>query len=226
MKNLICILLFLIPILCLGQTSSDAGIILGGTNYLGDLANDWGSSEEIGFGGGITGRLMLTNKFGLRANIMFMTFTGADANVERNQFRDWSMELDMIEASLYLEYHPIGQARRNIIGQYNEHQISPFLFLGAGGAFGSAMVSTPPSEEGLFPEELDASSFFVIPMGFGVRYDISPYATISAEYGLRAVFSDYFDGVSQLGNPDANDWYEFAGITYTITLHGDLDRNL
>lgn len=224
-KALLVVTLFL-PTLTFAQSSSDLGIKVGATNYLGDLAPDGGSFDQIGFGGGVTAGYMFNKKIGLRANILFAKYKGSDATVERNQFRDWSMETDLIETSIVFEYHPLGQARRDAVDEFNKHQISPFGFIGIGGAFGTAMVTAPEENKDIFPEDNAASSFLVVPMGLGIRYDINSKATLSLEYGLRAVLSDQLDGVSKNGNASANDWYGFTGISFTMSLHSGSDENI
>ena len=53
---------------------------------------------------------------------------------------------------------------------------------------------------------------FSLPIGLGVKYDLTNNLNIGFEYGIRLVWTDYLDGVSQAGNPNKNDVYFSGGI--------------
>lgn len=52
-------------------------------------------------------------------------------------------------------------------------------------------------------------------LGAGMNLDLGQNWLLGAELGARTAFTDYFDGVSQTGNPGENDWYWFGGMTLT-----------
>ena len=54
-----------------------------------------------------------------------------------------------------------------------------------------------------------------LPLGFGVRADLSRNWVIGVEWRARYVFSDRIDGVNFAGNPEKKDWYTFAGLNLT-----------
>ena len=53
----------------------------------------------------------------------------------------------------------------------------------------------------------------VMPIGVGLKMDVSKKMQIGLEAGLRMPFTDYLDGISQAGNPDGNDTYFMSGLS-------------
>ncbi len=206
------------------QSSVEAGIFFGGTNYYGELSKPHGSFEELGFGLGAWGRYMFNRNIGVKGMAGLLQLMGKDETAGINVERDWRMMNDIIELSLQLEYHPIGQGRRNIVGRFNKSQLSPYLFLGFGYASGEPSVVVPERDKSRFPEAGLTDGFMVVPIGGGIRYDISRYFMISLELGKRAVWSDYLDGVSVNGDSTTNDWYLFGGLFISILIDAESDR--
>ena len=225
MKNT---LLLLLSCLCwelgLGQYSFEAGIFAVGTNYYGELSKTHGSFDEIGVGLGAWSRFMINRKIGFKANAGLIQLMGKDLTAEKHVDRDWRMMNDIIELSIQLEYHPIGKGRKNIVGRFNKGQFSPYVYFGGGVAFGEAIVMVPDRDKSLFPESGQSNNFVVVPIGGGIRYDVSQYFMVSVELGKRAVFSDYLDGISVNGNSSTNDWYMIGGLFLSILLDAESDR--
>ena len=208
------------------QTSFEAGVLLGGTNYYGDLAADHGSLEEVGFGIGVSGKLMFDNKFGVRLSLGRLALSGSDATSGTHTSRGWKFSTQLTELSCVLEYHPLGRGRINRVGQFHKNQVSPFVFWGIGQAFGNSHITTPSTDKILFPEPGDRSSYTIIPIGGGIRVDLSRYFIVSFELAKRAVLSDYLDGVSIQGNDLTTDWYLFGGLAISVLISADKDDQL
>ena len=209
--------------ICVSQTSFEAGIFGGGTMYYGELSNQHGTFEELGYAVGVSSRYMLNRNFGVKASIGLMQLTGSDETATHTS-RNWRMKNDIIELAATFEYHPIGQGRRNLVGRFNRNQFSPYVLFGAGVSLGEAVVTTPLKDAALFPESGSTNNFVILPIGLGIRLDLSKYALLSFEFGKRAVFSDYIDGVSTNGNKSTNDWYAFGGIHIGILIDAEIDR--
>ncbi|MEN0004854.1 MAG: DUF6089 family protein [Bacteroidota bacterium] len=203
------------------QKSSDVGVSLGFMNYQGDFAESPVSLSETNFAFGATYRYFFTPQYGVRANILYGTLSGADSNKDENTTRNWSFETNLLEISVIGEWHPIGSIKLNSMGEL-EPQFSPYGFIGLGMAFGESEITTPPDDNSVLPEPDDRSSFFSIPIGLGVRYDASKYFMISAEFGTRATFNDYLDGIGDLyTSQEGNDWYLFGGINISFLISSD-----
>ena len=207
------------------QTSSEVGVFAGGSIYYGDLAKNHGSTKEIGFATGIMGRYMFNRKMGAKATLALANLSGSDATLGRHISRDWAFDNRIIEATVQFEYHPIGRGRRNFVGMFNKYKVSPYVFFGGGVSWGEPNVIVPAKDESRFPEQVEAvSNFVVAPVGGGIRFDLSKYSILSAEFGKRVVFSDYIDGISINGNSATNDWYAFGTISLSILLDAQIDR--
>ena len=102
-----------------------------------------------------------------------------------------------------------------------QRQISPFIGAGLGLAFGDAKVKVPDNDKTRFPEADDKSAFIVFPMTIGIRFDVTEALIVTGEFSVRGTFSDYLDGVSQNGNPNANDHYMFGGISILYLIEAD-----
>jgi outer membrane protein OmpA-like peptidoglycan-associated protein len=64
-----------------------------------------------------------------------------------------------------------------------------------------------------------------MPVGFGIKYDISEKMRFYAETGLRWVFSDYLDGISKSANPKQNDTYSYLALGLTFKLGAGKDSD-
>lgn len=222
---LLSVLVFLLSSPALtGQRSSELGLFLTSTDYLGDLSRDIPGIEDLGWGVGFTAKYMFNRHSGVRVFIGYLDFYGSDLTVPRNADRGWETDFGLLEASIGYEYHPFGEGRYNLVNVFNKFQLSPYGYIGIGTAMGDAEVFVSAADMGKFPEEADRDLFVCLPIGGGVRFDISEYAIITLDIGVRAVFSDYLDGISQ--GSDRNDWYGVGGLTFSILLDGEMDRNL
>ncbi|MCO6480820.1 MAG: hypothetical protein J5I94_29530 [Phaeodactylibacter sp.] len=214
----------LFPICLFGQASSEAGVFIGVANYMGDLAPSPLAANEtrIAFGGHF--RRMLNPKAALKGSVSFGKLTGADANIPMTETRvasrGWEMSTGILEAALQMEWHPLGGPRFNNAGVY-QRQISPFIGAGLGLAFGDAKVKVPQNDQTRFPEADDKSAFIVFPMTLGIRFDVTESLIVTGEFSVRGTFTDYLDGVSENGNPGANDHYMFGGISILYLIEAD-----
>ncbi|HKK79099.1 MAG TPA: DUF6089 family protein, partial [Phaeodactylibacter sp.] len=200
----------------LGQRSTEAGLFLGVSNYMGDLSPTPIAANETQFAFGGHYRYMLNDKLGLKASVAFAKISGADVNkpvVNPNPNpRRFSMEAGLLEFAIQGEWHPLATPRFDNAGLYTR-QCSPYVGFGLGLIFAEAEVQAGNNSKVQFPEPDDASAFIALPMTLGMRFDIGEYLILSGEFGLRVTFSDYLDGVSQNGNPETNDHYFMGGIS-------------
>ncbi len=173
---------------------------------------------------GIFLRANFSNCWSARVNFTKATVSGRDANfteIAWRQDRNFSFTSDLTETSLLLEFDPLGR-RRYERGQFTK-RFSPYFFAGIGGlSFNPSTNFNEPSNEGLLTEiYIDQARNFdrvnlTVPLGVGLRLDLSRRFTLGIESGLRMPFTDYLDGVSRSGNPEKRDWYVFGGATLAM----------
>ena len=226
MKKLITLLivLWILPLWLFAQRSSEAGIFIGVSNYMGDLAPSPLAANETNLAFGGQYRYMFNPKVGLKGSATYGKLTGSDANVPlqnpASNVRRWEMKTGILEAALQAEWHPLGASRYNNAGVY-QRQISPYLGAGLGLAFGSADVMVPKNDPTRFPESDAKSAFLVFPLTVGIRFDVTESLILAGEFSVRSTITDYLDGISKNGNPGANDHYMFGGISLLYLIEAD-----
>lgn len=188
------------------------------SNYMGDLAgNVYPTLKGSDWGGGLFLRRDLGERFSVRLNAAYGRFKGDDNNFpERFGLRGISFTGNATDLSLLGEWDLFGKKRYKG-GRFNK-TLSPYIIGGVGAAylqpktlFPSTSTEWPGASE---DQNVTLNRVtMVLPMGGGLRYDLSPKVTLGLEAGLRMTFSDYVDGVSKAANPGNNDWYVFTGVS-------------
>ena len=193
------------------------GLGPGMLNYAGDLQRGYQLSS-IRPGGQLFYRYNFNPVISLRGSLMAGGLAGSDKNpidpfaaVRNNDFG-----LTVVELSGDFEYNFLDTKSK-----YSRNNWTPYLFLGLGAFY--MIGDEPVNGEGQY-----SSIQPVIPFGTGLKFDINPYININVEFGLRKLFTDWVDDVSdartntknfQYGNKYDKDWYNFFGITLTYTIY-------
>jgi outer membrane protein OmpA-like peptidoglycan-associated protein len=216
------------PLMSFSQEKWQGGVFLGYSNYLGDLVEPRFTLEEAGAAFGILIRHNITNTFGLRMNLFYGSLKGDDGNYTRNLARGASFSTSILEATLMGEYELLGNRRWTQEGKFKKIW-SPYIFLGAGVNFVNPDVdwgNIPASNSGRKKDESnDLNNHWTIPIGGGLKFDLSRKMNLALEGGLRiSPFTDYLDGIRYAGNPDQNDHYVFGGVVLGFIL-GDRDAD-
>lgn len=222
--------LFLLPVCLSSQEKLEAGLFLGESSYGGDLVEPnifFGKGTNLGFG--LLGRYHISESFALRGNLFFGKMTGDDRNYADDLFRaerNINFESPLTEISILAEFEPFGKKRYQEDGTFKKI-LSPYFFIGLGAGFINPETDYSKSNVNGVTEDQNAdvsNTQITIPLGAGLRYDLSQKVNIGLELGLRPTFTDYLDGVSMAGNPDRNDWYLFGGLVLTTKL-GSSDKD-
>lgn len=210
-------------------TQYEIGAGLSSFIYQGDLTpSSIGSFRTMRPGIYIHGSKILSSSFSLRTQLTIGGLRGNDAtydNPEYRQQRNFNFRSRVIELSQQLTWNPLGK-------NYTDKAFSPYVFAGVGISFlkikrdwsnFNAEYFGALGEDVATRLTVDAAHSVpkiipVIPVGLGVRYNLSPRWAVNAESAYRVVFTDYLDGFSQAANPDKNDHYHTisAGAIYRI----------
>ena len=217
------LVLLIMPFIVWSQPKWEWGLFLGGANYQGDLVKTdipiWGETKPAY---GIYGAYYLHPAWSLEINGYRGEIGGKDENFDLDEFienRNFNFKTTITEVGLSFNWEPFGKKRRNPDRSYN-NIISPYLFTGVA----MAMIKPTPNfsnapRDGLFPRiQEDKNAVYSknrisIPLGIGIKFDLSKQFAIGLEFGARTAFTDYLDGISISANPEKNDWYQFAGVT-------------
>ncbi len=212
----------------------EIGVFLGGTQYQGDLQKT--DLKEINIGIGPVVKYHFSDNFALRGNFLYGQLSGNDANYADRQGRGYSFSSPVRELSLVGEYDILGKRRYALLEQGKFTKIiSPYLYAGVG--FANTTPNAKFSEATKTAAQLllinqdiahkNNKGNLAIPVGLGVKMDISKSWTLGLEVGVRFTNTDYLDGVSLAANPDKKDTY-FAGgllLSYRIPYIKDVDND-
>lgn len=208
MKKLLFFIGLCLPAQGFGQYL-EAGLLLGGANYLGDLSNNSSRLylKETRAAFGAFGRYNLNDYINFRLGANIAWIGGEDANVDNDEAirqRNLSFRSRVLEGSLTVEWNILGYQPYALA-----RTLSPYLFAGIAvtnfnpkaryqgrwvelqplGTEGQGMEQFPDRK----PYRLTELS---VPFGIGVKYALSDKWNLGLEIGARRSFTDYLDDVS------------------------------
>lgn len=183
----------------------EVGVIIGVTNYLGDLVPSQEYFLGTNFAMGATYQYNFTNRISVRGNFIWGQINGSDKNSTYDSGRR-QRNLDF--HSHIIEFSALGQV--NILPFHpkrNFRPITPYVFAGiAVFHFNPTTIYKtqktylqPLGTEGQGMEGyVDKYSLveISIPAGIGVKFCLTKRFNLSFEFGLRKTFTDYLDDVS------------------------------
>lgn len=206
MKRYILSLALLLPAFVQAQKHHEAGLSFGVANYYGDLQDKIFPSSGYHPMIGISYKMFMNPKLGLRFGASYTTISGSDelSDIKVNYLRNLSFTSRIIEAHGGVEYNfwPVDRVRS---------RISPYIFAGVGvfysnpftnGLNGEKVYLKPLSTEGqglpMYPDRKPYSNINVsFPFGAGMKFLVNKTLVISAEMGFRPTTTDYLDDVSK-----------------------------
>lgn len=228
MKVYISIFLIALPILISAQSNYwQGGLFVGGSAFSGDInPQSTPDPADVSVSIGLIGRVDVTSKIGFRGSVTYANLTGDDANYLSRQVRGFTFNTTLVELAAIGEWEPFGSNRyyTNAKGGVEmDKLVSPYLFAGVG--LGFARLDTDFSGyegnnaeflQGIQKDRLEGSSktAFVLPLGVGLKFDITNRVTLGLEFGARLAFSDYLDGISYAGSPENDDVYFLGGLDF------------
>lgn len=186
----------------------EAGLRVGGANYLGDLtaSRTWTSVGETNLHLGLIGRYHVHDFFTLRGGLNYGAISSNDSRSFRDQTRfrrNLSFRSNVWEIALATEINIHRYEPRGL-----EHRMSPYILIGVG-LFrfnpktyynGEWVALQPLGTEGQgMPDHPKKYSLtqIAIPLGVGIKYAFSEQWTVSFEYSMRKTFTDYLDDTSE-----------------------------
>jgi hypothetical protein len=204
----------------------EVGINAGSYIYQGDLAPSYAGSFKtpgLAIGMHVTRKLIPS----LSARVEFSTgrLKGDDAkysDIEWRSHRNFSFDTRITEVAASLIWTPTLFTGR----------LKPYAFAGAGVAFidvvrdysnynpeyfAGTTVTASLAEDVATPLPKNIP---VIPVGIGLRYELSERLSLVPEASFRYISNDYLDGYSKSGTPDRKDkYFKYSiGLTYSFDL--------
>lgn len=186
------------------SVTGELGISGGGMNCITDLGGTSPVLKTFKPQGGFYVGIIYHKTIGARLELTWGSVTASDANAKEAGVRERNLSFssDITEISLLAEFHPL-----NLSSSFH-FPVSPYLLAGVGSfSFnpttkldGATVFLQPLHTEGEGFAETGRPNYklsqFMIPVGGGLSYDISPLFTLKGELIYRVLNTDYLDDVS------------------------------
>lgn len=204
----------------------EAGINGGIYMYQGDLTPErFGSTKTIKPGLGFFGTRILSNALSVTATFSFASLLGDESrysNPAYRQQRNFKFSTPVKELSLKLNYMLLQS-------NYSSRKFEPYVFAGGGFAFVKINRDYSNVNTFVFGETSDLQAGLaediahklprilpIVPVGIGLKYNISERIALNTETTYRLMYSDYLDGFSKAASPKYKDHYlsQTIGVIY------------
>lgn len=210
--------IFLFSVSLVKAQTYEAGLFIGGSNYIGDVGKTtYISPNDLAVGAIF--KWNISKRYSWRASAIYSKISAFDVNSKdtSRQERGYEFENTLKELSIGLEFNFL---------DFNLHKmrkvISPYLYTGATYTFYDDLYF-----QGGVVEKNSSRATLAIPMTLGVKTNLTSYLVLGAEIGARYTFTDNLDGSNpksdalqnnRFGNVLSDDWYVFSGVTLTYTF--------
>ncbi len=175
----------------------EVGVFAGGSNYYGDVANDFHVKNiRYGFSGFV--RKHLSQRFVLRGNIGYVKIVGLDSisSDPFQQNRNLNFFTDIYEFSGQLEYNFVDDKTR---GRRIKNYTIPYIFAGIGASYFVPQTIYQGNTYNLADLQTSGINYsqvaIVIPVGAGVRYYLTHHWQIGFEFGARFTSTSDLDDI-------------------------------
>lgn len=188
------------------RSSIEFGIMLGASNYIGDLNGQTFLLSQTHPSGAILGRYNINERWAVKGFVGYGRISGADSLSSKaaDKLRNLSFQSDIFEVSVHFELNLI----RNKTGYNSNKKVIPYLFAGVGlfnfnpkaKLNGNWYELQPLGTEGQNTTEYNdrtkyALTQFSIPFGVGLKKRLGRHFTFGIEAGLRYTFTNYVDDI-------------------------------
>ncbi|MBI9039974.1 DUF6089 family protein [Lutibacter sp.] len=216
MKKLIIFFIFS----CISITTKaqlyEAGIFVGGSNYIGDIGSEY-YMKPNSLMGGVIYKWNMNPRVAIRGTFTYAQINADDKDATNREryYRGIGFSNTIKELAIGLEFN------------YFEYNLSdfrkthtPYILLELA-AFNYSIVT---KETGVEQYEYGSNTSFAIPFGLGYKTKLGAGFAIAAEVRARYTFVDDIDynnnNINSLkfGNPNSNDWYVLSGISLVYTF--------
>jgi OmpA-OmpF porin, OOP family len=228
-------LVLLLKTLTFAQPKLEYGIGAGVSNHLSDTQSPELFPKGTNLAYGVNVRYFLNPSVALKFNYMGTKLSGDEKRFDnpwRNE-RAFKYNNGLHELAATIEWDM--RAKRRFQDNKFFKTVSPYLFAGAGIAVTKFDVDynfnnerNPIAPANLVRQDMAERKniALAIPIGGGIRFDLSRTISLHIESSLRPTFSDYLDGISKSGNSKLNDWYgtSMISLSYRI-LPPDADND-
>lgn len=216
MKRISLVFILLINYLAFSQ-SHELGLIVGGSNYIGDIGSGkYISPKDIAFGA--LYRLNRSPRHSYRLSYIHYDISASDADSQVLSIKQRGKEFEnsINEIGLGIEFS---------FWDFDLHDVkdkfAPYLYTGLHYASFKKLYFIGNQ----LNEESGSKSTLGIPITLGFKLRLAEKIIVSAEVSAKKTFSDNLDGSNpdnggfrSFGNIYNKDWYVFTGVMLTYTF--------
>lgn len=201
----------------------EGGFLAGAAGYQGELTSTvLPEMDETGALYGALARYHLHPAWAVRGSLFYTAFSGED--LPRFRPRDFAFSTTVVGGAFALEWEPLGQRRYPGPRQF-KRILSPYLYVGSGWLTYTATATFDRGDTAFRGEGIESDqsqsypkTSFMIPVGVGIKADVTRSMAVGFEFSTAAAFTDLLDGISEAGNPATNDWMPAGALTLTFRL--------
>ena len=189
-----------------GMRSSEFGLFLGCSYYLGELNPNGHFNSLTQPAGGVVYRYNFNPRFSIKGNLLFGNVMGDDSRsgVPSQITRNYSFKSPITELGAELEFNFLPFTTGD-----PKTPFTPYVFGGAAvfkfnpqGQIGNTWYALQPlGTEGQGTPLTNDKKYKLIqmslPFGVGLKFNIAARIGVSLEWGFRKTFTDYLDDVSK-----------------------------
>ena len=193
------------PAMAVAQRDANIGVFAGTSYYMGDInPNRHFYRPALSFG--FLYRYNINSRYAIRANAYVANLSGNDLDFpgRLNPDRPVSpanFQTTLLDIALQAEFNFLPFTPNLGAWEY-----TPYI---SGGLATSMIVAS----------DVDAVNTLALPLGIGVKMNVTTRLSVGAEWSFRKTFNDHIDGIE---NPSQrvtwihnNDWYSFMGVFIT-----------
>lgn len=193
-RNIVAFFLFIFVSSTSLAQKNELGIMLGGSNYHGDLAYNI-VPKETNFSGGAYYRFNLNEYWSMRPTISYLKIGGADSNFSEYELRNLSFTNRIYEVSNVMEFN-----FQPFSSRYHHKNNTFYLMAGIAGFIHRPMAELDGKSYDLRKAQTENVRYRLaqisIPFGAGIKQSIGKNLILGFETGWRRTFTDHLDDVS------------------------------
>jgi hypothetical protein len=185
---------------------AELGVFLGGSYYTGDL-NRLGHFRQLSFAGGGLFKYNVNPRLALRGTAFYGKVKGDDGLAKLPYFQNRNLNFNsiLLEGAFGLEFNYLSYINGRKPGQ--RYWFSPYMFIQLGVFYFNPKTDLNGSTYELQPLGTEGQGTILsnrrnyrriqpaIPLGLGIKVNLTKRVQLSLEYSIRITFTDYLDDV-------------------------------
>ena len=202
---------------------------LGTSNYQGDIVDKPYSFDNSRLAVGFGTEYSISDRLSLKAMLHFASVTADDKDNSKPYLlsRNLNFTTGITELGITAHYDILNFNRFNLVpyvfGGIGVFHFNPFTYDSAGAkVFLNPLSTEGQGLTGIFPEVKPYSlTQFCIPFGGGFKYRVNEMVNVSLEIGLRKLFTDHLDDLSDMYVDKATLLSQRGSTAVALAFRGD-----